>query len=51
MFARPIAAIFAILVLPVLSTPAQAAKCGGDYNAFIAEFLARGGRQGHLASG
>jgi lytic murein transglycosylase len=39
MFRKPIALLFALsfAFLP-LTGPAQAAKCGGDFNAFIAEF-------------
>jgi membrane-bound lytic murein transglycosylase B len=35
MLTRAIAAFFAILAL---AAPAQAARCGGDFNAFISEF-------------
>jgi len=39
MFKKPIALLFALsfAALP-LTSPASAAKCGGDFNAFIAEF-------------
>ncbi len=56
MSSRSIAVLFAIpFVSLALAAPAQAAKCGGDYNAFIAEFSreasSRGISQGVIAAG
>ena len=56
MSSRSIAVLFAIpFVSLALAAPAQAAKCGGDFNAFIAEFSreasARGISQGVIAAG
>ena len=52
MLVRPFAAVFIAILL---TAPAQAAKCGGDYNAFIAEFsreaASRGISQGVISAG